>query len=348
MTLLGRIGLGLGLATIALAACGSDDKTPPPPASGSAGSSQAGAGNRSGSGNAGGDAAAAAGGVEQQPEGGSGGSGPIFGSIGGEFQEAEGGAPPNPPPRCDPATEWGNPVALANLSTPGADERLLGMTADERTLVFARDAQLYVADRDDATEDFAAPIEVVLPLEYGFENGLSLSADGLTLLVVKQDKLGFADISRTARGKTFDGSPSVSRFGLVNGVLTMSGVVAWPALSADGTLVLTRLEGTDQTGFRIRGEKFDDAVRIDSSTFGAVDGKHKLSQSLSSDARTLFFFDEDVGHAAALGSTTPRAAFTLRMELPGLLSAFASEGCERLYGTLEVDGSLDLVVETPN
>lgn len=347
MMSLGRFGIGLVLGGLAALACSSNDGPPPP--AGSAGSAGSGHG---GSANAGGDSPSSTdGGSDSAPEGGTGGSNlPPIGTLGGDAPSGtEGGAPPNPPPSCDPKGTWGKPVALATLSTPQADEQLLSMTHDELSLVFSRDDALFVADRTDAQQDFGAPVAVTLPVEYTFAHGLALSADGLTLVVVRADQKGLGELRRSARGKTFDGAPDTARFGFVNVGLTQSGLLSSPVLSADGkSLVLTRLESANQTGLRLRGEHFDQVEQLDPVTFGAEGGKHKLSQSLSDDARTLFFFDESTGHAAALGSVTPRAAYTERMELPGLLSAFSSAGCGRLYGTLDVDGSLDLVVETPN
>jgi hypothetical protein len=341
MMSLGRFGLGLVLVGFLGVACGSDKSLPPPAGS-------AGAGQSGGSVRGGGDSSSnPEGGNDAQSEGGA-GNGPPLGTIGGDAPSGEAGAPPNPPPSCDIGKKWGNPVKLS-LSTPQADERLLSMTHDELSLVFSRDDQLFVADRSDPKQDFAAPVAVTLPSGHTFEHGVALSADGLTLVIVRTDQLGLAEVKRSERGKTFEGDASVARFSFVNVGLTQSGLLSSPVLARDGqALVLTRLEAADQTGLRLRGQHFDQVEQLDSVTFGAEEGKHKLSQSLSDDARTLFFFDEGTGHAAALGTLTPRAAFTLRADFPDLLSAFTNLGCGRLYGTLEVDGSLDLVVETPN
>lgn len=343
MMSLGRLGLGLVLGGFLGVACGSDKSLPPPAgAAGSAGSAHSG-----GSVHSGGDAPSNTEGGDAQSEGGA-GNAPPLGSIGGDAPSGEAGAPPNPPPSCDVGRKWGKPVKLS-LSTPQADERLLSMTHDELSLVFSRDDQLFVADRTDPKQDFGAPMALTLPSGHTFEHGVALGADGLTLVIVRTDQQGLAEVKRSERGKPFEPDASVARFSFVNLAVTQSGLLSSPVLSRDGeSLVLTRLEAADQTGLRLRGSRFDQVEQLDSVTFGAEDGKHKLSQSLSDDARTLFFFDESTGHAAALGTVTPRAAFTLRADFPDLLSAFTNVGCGRLYGTLEVDGSLDLVVETPN
>lgn len=291
----------------------------------------------------------AQGGAVPQAEGGAADEPPI-GTIGGAFPGvSEGGAPPNPTPVCDPAAKWSSPQGLTALNTAQADEHLLALSHDELSLVFSRGDALFVADRKSAGDDFAAPLAVQLPAAYTFAQGLALSDDGLTLVVVSADQHALADVTRSARSKTFDGIPNTQRFAWVNANLTQSGLLSSPVLAADGkSLLLTRLESGDSSVFRVRGDRFDDATALDAVTLGAVDGNHKLTQSLSEDARTLFFFDEGTGNAAALWSSTPAAAYTERVELKGLLSAFSNANCGRLYGTLEVEGSLDLVVQTAN
>jgi hypothetical protein len=347
MTVPVRFWLGVALAGALASACGSDDTLPPPASS--AGSAN---GGRSGSVNGpvdrAGETSTSAGAGDAPAQGGAGDTPPI-GTIGGDFPAAEnGGAPPNPTPTCDLTAKWGAPVGLAGLNS-AADEQLLAMTHDELSLVLSRGDALFVADRADAAADFAAPVAVSLPAAYTFAHGLALSDDGLTLVLVSQDQLKLAEVTRSARGKTFGTAANTTRFAWVNANLTQSGLLSSPVLSADGKgLVLTRLESADMTAFWVRGAKLDEATALDAVTLGAVDGKHKLTQSLSADLRTLFFFDEAVGHSAALQSTTPLAAFTERIELSGLLSAFSNSACSRLYGTREVDGSLDVVVETPH
>ena len=346
MTALGRFSLGLALLGAVALACSSKDSPPPPAADDSAGGPTGG-----GKLETGGDGSTPSeGGADSLGNGGAAGETSLIGTIGGDFPVGiSGGAPSDAPAACDPAAKWGKPVPLAKLSTKQADERLLAMSHDELSLIFSRGSELLVADRSDAQGDFAAPVTITLPSEYTFESGLALSSDGLTLVAIRKDLSAFADVTRGSRGQTFDAAPNTSRFSWVNLTLGQSGQLSWPVLSADDkTFVFTRLEGSDMTAFRIRGDHFDKAEVLDPVTLGAVDGKHKLTQSLSADERTLFFFDEAVGHVAALGSMNTRAAYIERFELPGLLSAFSNVGCGRLYGTLEVDGSLDLVVETPN
>lgn len=347
MTLGARFWLAVAFGSALGVACGSNDTPPPPAGSGGSDASHAGSRNID---FPGGDGATPQAGADSQATGGASGEGPPIGSIGGDFPGvSEGGAPPNPTPACAMAAKWGSPQSLTALNTPQADEQLLAMSHDELSLVFSRDDALFIADRKSASDDFEPALAVQLPATYTFAHGLALSDDALTLVVVSQDQLKLADVTRTARGKAFDGAASTQRFGWVNANLTQSGLLSSPVLAADGkALLLTRLEGPDSTVFRVRGDHFDDATSLDPVTLGALDGKHKLTQSLSADARTLFFFDESTGYAAALWSTTPAAAYTERAELDELQSAFSNADCGRLYGTLEVDGSLDLVVETPN
>jgi hypothetical protein len=99
--------------------------------------------------------------------------------------------------------------------------------------------------------------------------------------------------------------------------------------------------------FKISGEHFDVVEQLDPVGLAAQDGKLKLTQSLSADSRTLFVFDQALGHVVGYWSAGARAAFTEPVPLPGLLSAFTSVGCDRLYATLSLDGSLDIVSLSP-
>jgi hypothetical protein len=274
---------------------------------------------------------------------------PFIGSLGGELPfEPAGGASSDGPPSCDPSAHWGKAQVLAELSTPEKDETLLAMTHDELTVAFSRGSELFVADRSDPGKSFDAPIATVLPAGYGFAHGLSLSPDGLRLVAVSDDQRALAEVSREARGKTFAGKPNTSRFAWVNANLTQSGLLSSPVLSADDrSLILTRVEGPSMSAFSISGDHFDVADQLDPIALAAHDGKLKLTQSLSADSRTLFVFDEALGQVVGYWSTGTRAAFTQPVPLPGLLTAFTNVGCDRLYATVAMGGSLDVVSLSP-
>jgi len=339
MTKLNPSKRALLLGALLLSSCGSGKETPPPPASSGGGSSRANGDAGTPGNEIGGNEAAVGGAAGESP----------IGSLGGELPFGEvAGAPAEMPPRCDEATHWGKAETLTELSTAQADEKLLAMTHDELSAVFSRGTELFVADRSVAAMTFDAPVATALPADYGFAHGLSLSPDGLRLVVVSQDQRSLAEISRERRGEAFDGPPSADRFAWVNANLSQSGLLSSPVLAADDrVLILTRIEGPGMKAFKISGEHFDVAEQLDPVGLAARDGKLKLTQSLSADSRTLFVFDEALGHVVGYWSAGARAAFTEPVPLPGLLSAFTSTGCDRLYATLEGEGSLDVVSMSP-
>jgi hypothetical protein len=116
----------------------------------------------------------------------------------------------------------------------------------------------------------------------------------------------------------------------------------------DESFFFTQRLSTDSYVFRARGQgSFEQPKRLDGVTLGAHDGKAKLSQSISADERSLFVFDEALGHVTGLWSASATGAFTQPVDFPGLASVFTNTGCSRLYGTRQVDASLDIVIETP-
>ena len=253
-------------------------------------------------------------------------------------------------PLCDMAASWGNPVPLAIVSSSDADERLLSLTHDELTIVFTRDDVPMVADRAAASEDFGTPVPLLLPAGYSHERGVALHPDGLGLVIVSQSG-GFADIQRAARGGAFDGAPSTARFvQLADNAARFGASLAFPVLSASGgSLYFTHVGASTSKVFHAQGTSLFPVPEMpeDSVTLGGMDGDLKLTLSVSADERTLFFFDEALGHAAGLWNAAPGAPFYELALFEGLQSVFTDASCDRLYGTRMVGGSLDVVVEAP-
>jgi hypothetical protein len=331
--------------------CSSDDERQPPPASSTAGSKSQLPGEGGGSG-------AETGGAPQQSEGGApvevvGGEGGI-GHLGLGGTVTAAGAPMYDDPLCDREASWSGDAPLANISTPDADERLLGMTFDALTVVFSRGDALLVADRASATADFGTPVAVTLPEPYTHTRGVALRSDGLAMIVVEAEGKLFADVTRSARSGTFDGEPDPARFlAVAENSELFSGKLSSPVLAADGSLYFTQIGPSSSRVFHSHLAEGDalfevPAMSEDTVTLGGEDGKSKLTQSVSSDERTLFFFDEALGHTVGLWNSGPATPFVDPAEFPELLSVFSVAGCTHLYGTREVGGSLDVVLLAPN
>jgi hypothetical protein len=336
-----KLYLSLLVALAVPPACASDDKPPALGAGGGSGSVGAPPPSGSASEAAGGEVTAGAGAGGSQSLGGA-YEGPPLGEVGGEgFYPAEGGAPPNPATLCRPDAAWKTtPVEGVNT---GADERLLAMTPDELTLVFSRGDALFVLDDGALTT-------LTLPLGYTHALGVSLAADGLSLIVLTEDGLEFAEVSRAARGGTFEAVPSTTRFEYLNAArVTSGGTFSSPALSPDNrALYYTHRMGSSVANvWRAGGPQLSESRLQDVVTLGTQDGQAKLVVSVSTDERTLFVLDEALGHVTGLWSAAPGGGLTEAVAFEGFEAVIPNGACDRIYGTMELGGSLDVVTGTP-
>lgn len=319
--------------------CSSDDDKPSALGSGAAAGS-AGTSSRSGSGNGepGGEGSlGAAGGAAH-----GGASGSPSGEIGGEgVYVGEGGSPSNPQTLCRRDVEWSTtPLDAVNTA---ADELLLAMTPDEDTFVFSRDDQLFVSDEGELTL-------LTLPVGYTHELGVSLTADGLSLVVVAENGSGFAEVSRSSRGSAFSASASTARFAILNDARVTSGdSYSFPALTQDGQdLYYTARRGPSVANvWRAYGPSLSERDAEYPGTLGTDDGLAKLVVSISADERTIFVLDEALGYVTGLWRAAPTAEFGDPVPLEGFLSVVPNGDCDRIYGTVEIDGSLDIVSGSP-
>ncbi|RYZ05072.1 MAG: hypothetical protein EOO73_20915 [Myxococcales bacterium] len=314
--------------------CSSEEQ---PPGLAEAGTSGSASRSGSPSAEAGGEGAVGAGG---RATGGA-ADGPPIGEVGGDgFYVGEGGAPENPATACRRDAEWVT-TGVEAINT-AADERLLAMTPDERTLVYSQDDALFVRDDDEVTA-------VALPPGYTHALGVSVTADGLALIIVAEDGSRFAEVSRASRGSPFSEAASTARFTLLNnGQVTSGDFFSSPALSVSGeSFYYTARKGPSVAYvYRAHGEQLSQQEMQDPVTLGTEDGQAKLVVSVSSDERTLFVLDEALGYVTGLWSATPAAELTEAIPLPELQTAVTNLACDRIYGTTEIDGSLDVVVGT--
>jgi hypothetical protein len=335
MSMLSRVCLWVLVGAAGIGACSSEDKVPSLGGGATAGSA--------GSGGRGGKSSDEPGGAESVEAGaptavGGNADEPPVGEIGGEgVYVGEGGAPSLPATQCAEDVSF-EPTPVAGIDTAG-DERLLAMTHDEKTLVFARGDSLFVLDS-------GAPTELALPAGYSHAAGVAVSPDGLALVIVATDRKRFAEVSRAQRTGAFSTSASSARFAAINDAVVFSGdTLSSPALSADGlSLYYTAHKGsTSSYVWRAHGAAFEDAVRLYTGSLGAEDGKAKRVVSVSADERTLFVFDEALGYVTGFWSTRKTADFIVAVPFEGFESIFTSQGCARIYGTTEVSGSLAVV-----
>jgi len=239
---------------------------------------------------------------------------------------------------------------LLSLST--ADDDLLeAITPDELTLVFAAGGRFYVADRDSAIGDFAAPAEVAAGL--GFSS-VTLSSDGLRLIGARAS--GFAELGRSARGEPFAHEPDDSDFVPFNSAVSgtpTDEVALEPLLALDDSLLLYSFvspsnEGSRPTLFASEwlgqwsfGQPLAGAERL-----WAAGQSRRVATGLSSDGLTLFYRDEVENEFRSAWRRRLTDDFDAFQALGDLARAAPNGACDKLYASAQGDGGLDLFVST--
>jgi hypothetical protein len=339
-----RIGSMLLVLPPLFSACSSDE-APPFPArasGGSDGEARGGAPARGGESTRGGvglDAGRSGAGEAGAPSD-AGGSAANAGEGG-----AAGGAGPAPsvPPVCAPSARFGAAQRLA-ISTAGDDE-LGSITPDELTIAWVAENKAYVADRTVADAAFGEPIPVQGGSDYFAR--VATSPDGLQLVGVRIDGASFGLLTRTARGRAFDGAPDESGFGsLYSAELARysEGPFADPLFDATGRRLLYSALDPESDGVATIYESNFTAgslpwgVAVQGPLLFAVDGAFRRPSGLSSDARTLFYWDEVTMEARAAWRPSRDRAFASSESLGDRRGAAPNAACDRIYFSL-IDGA---------
>ncbi len=243
---------------------------------------------------------------------------------------------------CNPAAAWSPGRPIAGLPA-GLHAAAFSVTPDERSVAWIDDAgATHVADRAIASEPFGNGQTVAVTAQAS-PRSLSLSADGLHLVFVKPDAKGFAEVTRDARGGTFE-APAETAFALVNQwVVSLGATVADPAYGSDGSTFFYSQLGAPVTVSESRASHAGatpawtagsprggapvSPVHIDAETFY----RHPVSSSL--DGLTLFISDDypSTPTARAVYRTSLGGEFTLSVALGAWTSVHPNAACSRLY-----------------
>jgi hypothetical protein len=221
---------------------------------------------------------------------------------------------------CDPAKSWGGGSRLA-LATPDL-AHFLGVTPDGLTVAWRiAGGDLYVADREVRGGAFSTP---VFANDYGgapdylSDDRLALTWEGRSLVGATDDGLGFAVMTRGDDGKWANGDAKpfdelkaqFARLSVApsSPVLGSSGkTFFFLATAAGGTPAL--YESAWDAGNRV----WLAATPVSNPELSSNDALHRRRPTgVSSDDRTLFYFDEIAGvERAAMrpAATGPFAAF---------------------------------------
>jgi hypothetical protein len=342
----------LGVSLVVAAACSSGSDRHAPAVS-DGGSSNAGAGGTRlpTAGNAGSSGKAAGGkasGGEDDPgQGGSDSSAAGDTGEGGAAGLEPGMVVVVPPSACSESAKWKSAIPLAGISSNGV-ERLLSITSDELDVVFVRDGSVLSAHRAKASADFGTPIEVTIPTGYGVTAGAALSADGKTLLLIATAGQAFAVLTRASRTAAFSATPDSSAFYGLNqrAIQTMEHYAA-PVLAPDGkSLIYTGFTPEPEQGFP---EGVEGVARVYESLlangtwqmpesisdgfFNGTTAARPLPSGLSSDSRTLFYFDEKTMKQAARFRDRSDAPLNVVVDLGDREGATPNARCDVLYYT---------------
>ena len=341
----------VGFALCFGAACsGNSDEHAPPIAMADGGASQGGSAGThvsggSGSGGGSGGHDVASGGVVN--DAGAAGSLGDAGTLndGGAAGMQEGMIIPVPASSCSESAVWAMPKPLAVAAT-GASERLLSITADELDLVFERGGKLYRAHRSAASDVFGSAAAVTVPVGYGLSAGAALSADAKTLILVASSGQGFGALTRASRTVAFGAVVNTAPFLALNqrAEQTMEQYAA-PVLAPNGnSLVFTAFTPEPAGGFPVgvvgRSVVYESVwstgswampSAISHNLFDGTTLKRPLPSGLSSDSRTLFYFDEGTSKEVARFRDRPDAPLYTVVDLGARAGAVPNAACNVLY-----------------
>ena len=244
-----------------------------------------------------------------------------------------------PPGTCSEAADWTAAAPLAGVSTTG-DEKLLSITADELDIVFTRDGALLHSHRSTAKGSFDAGSPVAVPDGYDLTAGAALSGDGKTLVLVSSDGHGLAALTRAGRADDFGATADPSAFVALNerAVQTQEHY-AEPVLAPNGSslILLSFMPGLDSPAVIyesvLSGNIWAMPNNISQYIFDGTTAKRPLPSGLSSDSRTLFYYDEATSKQLARFRDRPDAPFYDVVDLGGRVGAVPNSTCQRIYYT---------------
>jgi hypothetical protein len=281
--------------------------------------------------------------------GGSGGVVAAGGSTGSGGEPPDAGCPTAAAPAADRGAAlcladgvWTSGELVATAST-AADDILGSITPDELTITWMTidngTPTLYYADR--AAPD--APFGPKGTLSYGpgyyAAERPAVSFDGQRIVVVRADRKGFTEYSRTAVFATFTSAPSEASFDAINGqgiMLAGDEYFGDPLLSADDkTFYYSKYDGRSANTVFAVSRDVPDVWLVGSPVEGApLRGgcRHRRSPTgISADELTLFYWDDLSGTERATFRATVGAPFSGVVDLGPRGHAQPNASCDRLY-----------------
>jgi hypothetical protein len=255
----------------------------------------------------------------------------------GDTGDAEAG--PLVPPACAPTSTWGTVARIASIPSAGFD-RFGGISAGALSVAWTTAAgAVYVADRASSTAPFGAPA-LIDPGSVELSTGrVAIMPTGLELVATLADRSSFVSFFRTSVSGTW--SPTRSKeFDTIRAMRSESagGKFSEPVVGADGASLFYLLALPDQPPF-LYESKWDSSIKEWGTGVALPDPEFAISNSAkvrrptgaSSDARTLFFFDEIAGTERAAWRESGAAPFSFFANVPSAPEAAPIDDCTALY-----------------
>ncbi|HXX68651.1 MAG TPA: hypothetical protein VEK07_15795 [Polyangiaceae bacterium] len=278
------------------------------------------------------------------------GDGTIGGQeVDGAAADVEGEEQEIGPPVCREGITWSTIARVDSIAAAGFDQ-FGAISASALTVAWtSSEGVIYVADRTSNTGDFGAP-GVVDPASTPLSNGrVALMPDGLEVIATLADGSSFTAFDRVSIGGAW--LPSTSdEFKLIAATISESGgAFAEPVVSADGQSLFYLLTIGDalpilyesawdssshtwQYGQPLTEAEFASQAGNDADgAIGTGGLQVRRPTGASSDRRTLFFFDEVVGHERAAWRDSPSDPFDTFEDLPNLPEVAPDEDCFYVY-----------------
>jgi len=245
---------------------------------------------------------------------------------------------------CSPTAKWGTGTLVPNVSTAQTD-RFGAITQDQLTIAWMNTAgTVLYADRAAATDPFGAPKTLTGTIAL---DRVALSANGLTLIVVRSDRLIFAEATRSARGTAFgntlDTAPFASLDPLSSGTEDAGdaggGSFADPVLSNDGKFLYYSVLGGSSTtmaeSYRSGNNPWTKGRIFTIAELTGSGNKLRRPTGLSADNRTLFYWDEVDGvEKMAFREDAILAGHNVYMQFVNVgayAGAQPAANCQRIY-----------------
>jgi hypothetical protein len=268
---------------------------------------------------------------------------------------AESSSPPPPTALCSMSASWATGALI--VAPTGSNDELDAVTPDELTIAWTEGsggaATIEYADRSTTSDPFG-PAQALAAGQFAADR-VSLSSDGLRLVVVDADAQGFSELvraSRAAPGNAF-GAPAVGSYANLDtpGTLAAGQSYGDPVLAADDSAFYYSVYGGGQvtTIFRatrlVSGDTWQVGSPLTSSTGLAAQGSlRRRPTGISSDEQTLFFWDEVQGIERAAWIDESTGAFDLFVDLGPRSMAVPDSMCSRLYYSSPGSASVNLFV----